>query len=76
MYKFYYGKGGVGKTSYAASLAMHFANNGHPTLPKGRLDLPPSQRAVGHAALSSGGWWVNRPLLWRLRQPPFHLAAG
>lgn len=26
------GKGGVGKTSCAASLAVKFANNGHPTL--------------------------------------------
>lgn len=26
------GKGGVGKTSCAASLAVRFANNGHPTL--------------------------------------------
>lgn len=33
-WKFYMlgGKGGVGKTSCAASLAVKFANNGHPTL--------------------------------------------
>jgi hypothetical protein len=41
--------------------------------------------AVGPAALSKGGWQstalscggcANRPILWRLRQPPLNVAAG
>jgi hypothetical protein len=35
----------------------------------GRPSQPLAQRTVGPAALSNGGWAVNRRILWRLRLP-------
>jgi hypothetical protein len=42
----------------------------------GRPSLPLDELAAGPAARSHGGWSVNRHFLWRLLQPPNHLAGG
>jgi hypothetical protein len=42
----------------------------------GRPSLLPDEPSVGRAARSRDSWSVNRHFLWRLLQPPNHLAAG
>jgi hypothetical protein len=41
-----------------------------------RPSRPPEEPAVGPTALSDSSWSLNRHFLWRLFQPPNHLAAG
>ncbi|KAK9203478.1 hypothetical protein WN943_013732 [Citrus x changshan-huyou] len=65
------GKGGVGKTSCAASLAVKFANNGHPTLVVStdpahslsdsfaQINPKKAREAFRNVTHKDGGTWVN-----------------